>query len=53
MDTFRTPFLSLLTGTDKDVLQQIFVQLDAHLASTSERVARLEAMVAESSRGVR
>lgn len=39
---WSTPYLSLLTSTDKDVLQQIFVSLQAELVTLNRRVVELE-----------
>lgn len=42
MDSWSTPFLSVLTGTDKDALQQIFSSLQSELARLNRRIAALE-----------
>jgi uncharacterized protein YlxW (UPF0749 family) len=42
MDRWNTPFLSVLTGTDKDALQQIFTSLQAELGRLNRRIADLE-----------
>jgi hypothetical protein len=40
--SWSTPFLSLLEGTDKDVLQQIFTSVQGELVRLNERVRFLE-----------
>jgi hypothetical protein len=39
---WRTPFLSVLSGTDKDALQRIFVSLQEELARMEQEIAALK-----------
>lgn len=43
MERWGTPFLSVLKGSDKDVLQQIFTSLQAELGRLNARIGALEA----------
>jgi hypothetical protein len=43
MERWSTPFLSVLKGTDKDALQQIFTSLQAELGRLTARIGALEA----------
>ena len=43
MERWSTPFLSVLKGTDKDALQQIFTSLQAELGRLTARIGVLEA----------
>lgn len=39
---WTTPFLSVLSGTDKDALQRIFVSLQEELARLEREIATLK-----------
>lgn len=43
MNGWQTPFLSVLSGTDKDALQAIFRSLQGELERLNQRIASLEA----------
>lgn len=42
MKSWNVPYLSVLTGTDKDALQQIFTSLSAELGRMAARIEALE-----------
>lgn len=42
---WTTPFLSVLSGTDKDALQRIFVSLQEELARLEREIAVLKGQV--------
>lgn len=43
MEGWQTPYLSVLSGTDKDALQAIFRSLQGELERLNNRIAFLEA----------
>lgn len=45
MNGWQTPHLSVLTGTDKDALQSIFISLQSEIARLNKRIEFLESRV--------